>query len=275
MTNEFWEQVEKRGASMTGAESYSYDQTKYTEEAQKLVGRFHKEDRQEYREALQDLRDEKELDDFHKRKRVEKIRSTLEPVVDFEALLVPDSWQKVGLVAPALAVEDIITNACDPKDLEKIKKTTGKKDLKTVTLLGPSTWSSPKGRSGSPELVERGGKFVACSVYVDGFYEGSSRKATKAFVAAFKKEHGPDTTITLLDAVGYDTAAMLRLVVEKGHPKNRNDFTSLLLGLKNYEGATGTLSVGDNREAQRELFILTIDSKGNVKEVQQKPRTEG
>jgi branched-chain amino acid transport system substrate-binding protein len=275
MTNEFWESVEKRGAAVMGAESYSYDQTRYTDEARKLVGRYYMGDRHEYNEALRELREDKTLDAFHKRKRLEKLESTLEPVVDFEALLIPDSWEKVGLVAPALAVEDIITNACDPKDLEKIKKTTGKKDLKTVTLLGPSTWSSPKGRSGSPELVERGGKFVACSIYVDGFYEGSNRKATKSFVSGFHKEYGADTRITLLDAIGYDTAAMLRLVVEKGKPKDRNAFTSLLGGLKGYEGATGTLAVGDNREAQRELYILTIDSRGNVKEVQNKPRPEG
>lgn len=274
MTNEFWESIEQRGARMTGAESYSYDQTRYTAEAQKLVGRYYLEDRHDYLEKVREIKDEQD-DAFRRRKAIEKLKSQLEPIVDFEALLVPDGWEKVGLVAPALAVEDIITNACDPKDLEKIKKTTGKKDLKTVTLLGPSTWSSPKGRSGAPELVERGGKFVACSVYVDGFYEGSSRKATRAFVGSFKKEHGPDARITLLDAIGYDTAAMLRLVLEKGQPKTRNDFTSLLGGLKGYEGATGTLSVSDNREAQRDLFILTIDSRGNVKEVTPKPRGEG
>lgn len=275
MTNEFWEAVERSGGAMTGAESYSHDQTKYTDEAQKLVGRYYLEDRADFREGMAEIREDKDLDAFHKRKRVEKLKGNLEPIVDFEALLVPDAWEKVSLVAPALAVEDIITNACDPRDLEKIKKTTGKKDLKTVTLLGPSTWSSPKGRSGVPELVERGGKFVACSIYVDAFYEGSSRKPTRAFVSAFHKEYGADTRITLLDAVGYDTAAMLRLVVEKAAPKTRRDFTAYLGGLKGYEGATGTLSVGDTREAQRDLFILTIDSKGNVKEVTPKPRTEG
>ena len=274
MTNEYWEAVEKHGAQVTGAEAYAHDQTRYTDEAQKLVGRYYLEDRSDYLEKFRDIRDDQSLDAFHKRKAVEKLKSQLEPIVDFEALLVPDSWQKVGLVAPALAVEDIITNACDPRDLEKIKKTTGKKDLKTVTLLGPSTWSSPKGRSGSPELVERGGKFVACSVYVDGFYEGSARKATKAFVDAFHAEY-KDTAITLLDAVGFDTAAMFRQVLEKGQPRSRNDFTSRFGALKNFEGATGTLSVSDAREAQRDLFILTIDPKGNVKEVTPKPRNEG
>ena len=99
------------------------------------------------------------------------MKAALDPVIDFEAMLIPDSWQQVSLVAPALAVEDIITNACDKKDLERIQKTTGKDKLKTVTLLGPSTWSSPKGTSGDPQLIERGGKYVLCSVYVEAFYE--------------------------------------------------------------------------------------------------------
>ena len=75
---------------------------------------------------------------------------------DFEAIFIPDEWRRVSLVAPALAVEDIVTNACDARDLERIRKTTGKKNLKTVMLLGTNAWSSGKGPSGLPELIERG-----------------------------------------------------------------------------------------------------------------------
>ncbi len=228
LTDDFWTEVEKRGGVIRGAETYTHDQTTFTAEAKRLVGRANLGDRHEYIEGVREIRENTALDDYHRRKAYEKLRSNLPPVIDFEALLIPDAWQKVSLVAPALAVEDMVTNGCDKKDIERIMKTTGKtnaKDLKPVVLLGPSTWSSPKDRNGDYELVQRGGKFVLCSVYVDGFYEGSNRKATKAFVEAFHEAH-KDAQPTLLDAEGFDTAGMLKQIIEKEQPKTRADMTA-------------------------------------------------
>lgn len=261
VANEFWDAVEKRGGVVRAAENYDHDQTTFTAEAKKLVGRYYLEDRWDYIEKMRDTR-EQGLDDFRRRKAMEKIRKELDPVVDFEALLIPDSWQRVSLVAPALAVEDLVTNACDKKDLERIQKTTGKDQLKTVVLLGPSTWSSPRTRNGeSWELVERGGKFVHCSVYVDGFYEGSSRKATRVFVDHFKDDY-KDAQPTLLDAVGFDTGGMLKQLLDQQGVKTRSDLRERLSTLRGFEGATGTTHFDQNREAVKPLFLLTIDPKG-------------
>lgn len=260
LANEFWDAVTEHGGDIRGAESYDHDQTQFMVEAKKLVGRYYLEDRADYLEAWRAI-NAAEPDAFRKRKALDKMRSQLSPIVDFDALLIPDDWRRVGLVAPALAVEDIITNACDPKDLEKIRKTTGKKDLQTVTLLGTNQWSSPKGRSGLPELVERGGKFITCSVYVDGFYVDSDRKATKRFVAAYKAANN-GAEPGLLEAVGYDSAAMFRQIIEKQRPTTRAQFREDLALMKNFDGATGTTSFGDNRDAQKPLFYLGIDAKG-------------
>ncbi|MEW5742296.1 MAG: penicillin-binding protein activator [Myxococcota bacterium] len=273
LTNEFWDAISKRGGEIRGVESYDHDQKTFTEEAQKLVGRYYLEDRYDYIEQLREIRD-KEPDEFRRRKAIERMKSKLEPVIDFEALLIPDSWQQVSLVSPALAVEDIITNACDKKDLERIQKTTGKTKLKTVTLLGPSTWSSPRGASGDPMLIERGGKYVLCSVFVDTFFEGSDRVGTKNFVKAFREAHR-DATITLLDVVGYDTGAIVRHVVEKAQPASRPVFREKLAGLKGFEGGSTTITFDDRREARRDLFFLNITPRG-IKEVPlAPPKPEG
>jgi branched-chain amino acid transport system substrate-binding protein len=265
LSNEFWDAVEKRGGTIRGAESYDHDQTTYTAEAKRLVGRYYLEDRADYLEKVRSLR-EQGLDDFHRRKALERMKKDLEPQVDFEALLLPDSWQRISLVAPALAVEDIVTNACDKKDLEKIQKTTGKDKLKTVTLLGPSTWSSPKNRQTQEfELVERGGKFVMCSVYVDGFYENSKRSATKTFVDNFHETY-KDNAPTLLDAIGFDTAQILKNVIDKGNPRTRAELRDRLAAVKDFDGATGTTRFDDAREAQKPLFLLSIEPKG-IKEL--------
>ncbi|MBM4781783.1 MAG: penicillin-binding protein activator, partial [Archangiaceae bacterium] len=271
-TNAFWDAIEARGGVIRGAETYPHDATTFTDEAKKVVGRYYLEDRADYLEKVRDIRDN-ETDAFRKRKALEKAKAGLDPVIDFDALLLPDSWQKVSLVAPALAVEEMVTNACDQHDLERIQKTTGKDRLKTVTLLGPSTWTSPKGPSGDPQLIERGGKYVLCSVFVDGFYENSDRPSTKAFVNTFR-ETLQGQSITLLDAVAFDTAGVVRRVIDTAAPKSRAAFREALSNLKGYEGATGAMSFTDKREAKRQLFILNITTKG-VREVMVTRKPEG
>lgn len=273
MTNDFWDQVLAQGGAVRGAESYTSDQTTFTSQAKKLVGRYYLEDRRDYFEGVQEATKDVK-DSYRRRKAVEKAKSKLDPIVDFEALFIPDEWQRVGLVAPALAVEDIITNTCDPREIENLKKTTGKKDIRTVTLLGGNGWNSPKNSDGIPQLVERGGKFVLCSVFVDGFYADSSREPTKRFVRLFGEMY-KDAAPTLLDAVGYDSARMLRLLLDKQTASlDRAAVRDGLAGLKDFEGATGKTSFNDKREAEKPLFFLTIDPKG-IRELQPTDRISG
>ena len=273
MTNDFWDQVLAKGGAMRGAESYTADQTTFTAQAKKLVGRYYLEDRRDYFEEVQEATKDVK-DSYRRRKTVEKLKSKLDPIVDFEALFIPDEWQRVGLVAPALAVEDIITNTCDPREIENLKKTTGKKDIRTVTLLGGNGWNSPKNGDGVPQLVERGGKFVLCSVFVDGFYVDSSREATKRFVRLYGEAY-KDSTPTLLDAVGYDSARMLRQLLDKQTASlDRASVRDGLAATRNFEGATGKTSFNDRREAEKPLFFLTIDPKG-IREIQPTERLSG
>ncbi len=271
LTNLFWDELEGRGATVRGIESYAHDQTTFTEQARKLVGRYHLEDRHDYHEGVREIQ-QQTSDAFRRRKAIEKLRQGLDPIVDFEALFIPDEWRRVGLVAPALAVEDIITNACDPRDLERIRKTTGKRNLKTVTLLGTNLWSSPKDADGVPQLVSRGGKFVQCAIYVDGFYPDSQRPATQRFMKQWR-EAGLRGEPGLLEATGYDSAAMLRTVISGG-ARTREDLRERLAGLKGFEGATGTTQFDEHGDAQKPLFFLNVDLKG-IKELEPPKKLSG
>ncbi|WPB76065.1 penicillin-binding protein activator [Archangium violaceum] len=262
LANDFWDHVVENGGQVRGAETYAHDQTTFTSEAKKLVGRYYLEDRLDYIEGVREVQKETTGQDaFRKRKAMEKMKGGVEPIIDFEAIFIPDEWRRVSLVAPALAVEDIVTNACDARDVERIRKTTGKKTIKTVMLLGTNAWSSSKGASGMPELVERGGKFVTCSVYVDGFFVDSQQPATQRFVKAYRQANGGDPG--LLEAYGYDSARMVRQLLDsKQAPKSRGEFREALANVKDFDGATGKTSFDEKREARKPLFLLSVSNKG-------------
>jgi branched-chain amino acid transport system substrate-binding protein len=266
LANDFWDAALDAGGEIRGAETYANDQTTFSNEVKKLVGRYWLEDRADVKEQMKEL-EKSTLDPFHKHKAFEKLKNGVEPVVDFDALFIPDDWRRVGLIAPALAVEDIITNACDPKDVEKIKKTTGKDEIHTVTLIGSNQWNSPKGPDGVPELVQRGGKFVNCAVYVDGFYADSERGATKRFVRAYREAYKDQQRDPgLLEAIGYDTAKMLRAVIDSQKPQTREQLRDGLTLMKSFEGATGKTHFNDSREAVKPLFFLRIHN-GKIEEI--------
>ena len=50
---------------------------------------------------------------------------------------------------------------------------------------------------------------MRCAIFVDGFYAGSARPATKAFVEAFQKKYSARCP-TILEASAYDAARMVR-----------------------------------------------------------------
>jgi ABC-type branched-subunit amino acid transport system substrate-binding protein len=177
-------------------------------------------------------------------------------VTDFDAVFLPDFAKNVALIAPALAVEDIVTQTCDPREVERIRKVTGREDLKAVQLLGANGWDDPS-------LVERAGKYVECAIFVDGFFAASERPATKAFVTAFAARHGHPPSI--LEASAHDAAALIRRAVEGG-AGNRDAVRDALAGTRSIPGATGDLSFDPRREVSKPLFFLTVE-KGAVREL--------
>jgi len=71
--------------------------------------------------------------------------------------------------------------------------------------------------------------------------------------------------------VAFDTGQLVRQVLEKSKPATRAAFREALANVRGFEGATGTISFDDAREARRPLFLLTITPKG-IKEVLPAPK---
>jgi ABC-type branched-subunit amino acid transport system substrate-binding protein len=258
LANAFWDDVEARGGEIRGAETYATDRTTFTPLVKDMVGKLYLDERTDYLEAVRDIA-QKEKDPFRRRKLTEKARDKLDPVTDFDALFIPDFAKNVKLIAPALAVEDIVTQTCLPDEVKRIAKSTGRTDLRPVQLLGANGWGT------DPSLFDTSpggaGRYVRCAIFVDGFYAGSARPATKAFVDAFEKKYNGQAP-TILEASAYDAARMIRDQMGPKKAQTREDLRSGLAAVKGYAGATGDLAMGPDRTPVKQLFYLTIDQNG-------------
>ena len=260
LTNAFEGAVGEAGGKVTMEQTYPPEQKTFTKEAQKLTGRVDPESRPDFVAEKKELF-EKESDPFRRRKALEKLQRSLPPVIDFEAVFLPDGWETVSLLAPAIAAEDLVTYACNEAEMERTRKALGRSKLVTATLLGWSGWSSPPGAGGTPKLLERAGRSLECAIYADGFFAGSSRAATQEFVRKLRAS-SKAATPSLLNAVGYDSARLFREVIERTAPVDSAGFRDALAKLVAFEGATGTLSFNSDRSVTRRLSFLQIQSSG-------------
>jgi ABC-type branched-subunit amino acid transport system substrate-binding protein len=259
LANAFWDEVEGRGGEVRAAESYAADRTTFTPLVKAMVGKQYLDERAEYLPAVKEL-EKTERDAFRRRKAVEKLLEKLAPITDFDALFIPDQAKTVKLIAPALAVEDVVTQTCDKDEVARIAKTTGRPDLKPVQLLGGNGWGLDESlfdqSPGAP------GRYVRCAIYVDGFFAGSARPETKKFVEAFRKRYGATATPTILEASAYDAARLAKGAIDAARTKSRQAVRDGLADTRAYRGATGDMGFNARRMPEKELFYLTVDADG-------------
>jgi ABC-type branched-subunit amino acid transport system substrate-binding protein len=145
----------------------------------------------------------------------------------FEALFIPDATFRVPLLVRQLADYG----------------------LAGIQLLGTSGWRSP-------DLVGTDPGGFEGALFADAFFTNSLRPATSDFIDAFYLAFGrvPD----VMEALVYDAAGMAVRVLLQDPEGTRESFRQGLLALQGYPGATGRSSFGPTREAEKDLFILTV-----------------
>ncbi|MGV8056951.1 MAG: penicillin-binding protein activator [Smithellaceae bacterium] len=155
--------------------------------------------------------------------------------IDFEALFIPDSYQRVKMIASQLAFYDI----------------------KGLTLLGTSLWNSPNLLKKDDEYLE--GAVFADSFFVNGFYPETNDFAD-IYYTAYSRE--PEN----IEALSYDTMGMIIRVLEDKNIQTREQFITGLQQVKNYKGATGNTSFSGDRVSRKTAFILKVN-KGKLEQV--------
>jgi len=254
----FWDALIPLGAEVTACEPYPHDATTFANSVKKLVGRYYAEARSElwafrsrYKKKYKSpTRWRKALEDF--------LHKDLPPVVDFEALFIPDYYKTVSLVGPALAFEDIdIQDDSDywhRKRIEKYKALNAKKDflwkLKEVRLLGANGWNNEK-------LLERCDKYCYGAIFVDAWDPRSGHPKVSKFMAdyreTFKEDPGP------IEAFGFDTIRLLKAVLDKAKPTSRQALRNALLTMEPFDGVTGLTRFRANGDADKQLTFFKVD----------------
>ncbi len=216
--NLFWDEVLKYGGKIVGSEAYNPSHTDFKDPIKKLVGLYY--------EVPDDLKEEPDIEKIDTEKLKDENEEP-EPVVDFEAIFIPDAPNKVGLIIPQLAFHDI----------------------EDVYLLGTNLWHSKK-------LVDMTKDYIQRAIIPDGFFPESTSVRVRDFVEKFEKTFAEKPGF--IEAIAYDTSMILFQILRRPDVRSRNAIKNQLMHLKDFQGVTGLTSFNDKGDVKKELSLLRI-----------------
>ena len=238
--NLFWDQLLESGGQVVAVESYKPDQTDFSDSIKKLVGLFY-EIPEDLKPVKEELADDQKPEDAKTSRQAEAQTQVAgarggaeedepEPIVDFDAIFIPDSPGKAGQIAPQLAYYDV----------------------KDVYILGTNLWHSDS-------LIKIAHQYVQGAVMPDGFFAASPSPRVQKFVKDFEETY--QETPDFIEAIVYDTAMILFNVVSREQIRYRSEIRDELLNLDNFPGVTGLTGFDENGDAHKKLYLLRVKGK--------------
>jgi ABC-type branched-subunit amino acid transport system substrate-binding protein len=239
----FWEAVERRGGEVVAVASYDPDATDFGGPIRRLLGFELLTDEEKAalkaREALVDkarrLPPEQAAPLRAQAKAMTGPDGTpLPPIVDFDALFLPESHENVVLIAPQLAFHEAVG----------------------MTLLGPSGWYAADLAQVAREHVE-GARFTA------HFFPDSEYPVVRDFSARYDRAYAarPD----VFAAQAYDAATLVLLQLARGR-STREEVREGLHEIAGHLGVTGVLTMRADGSARKRPFLLQV-SDGKISEI--------
>ncbi len=220
--------VTARGGAVVFKQSYAPDQKDYTAVAKAFGRKDFKARAGEFARIRHDI--ESHGGDPKK--------ATLPPVVDYDALFIPEKYQATALLASALAFEEFPVGRFRPH-----------REPKGVLLMGLNAWNND-------DLARRAQRYVEGSMLVDAFDADSQDPAVVDFVTAWKARTGAVPGV--IEAIGYDTGRLVTSAVAAG-----GGVDGLRAALVTAPVA-GTSSVGADRQVTRRLRVLSLSEEGVI-----------
>lgn len=221
--NLFWDEVLRLGGEVRAVQSYNPGETDFNAPIKKIVGTFDASARQwEYK-----LRYEEWKKNLPSSARKQTPPQDLLPsIVDFDAIFIPDSAKALGQIAPMLAYHDV----------------------RDTTLIGTNLWNSNA-------IIERAGKYLKKSLFVDSFLAGDPVLTNSDFFRNYSQTFAE--TPEEFDLQAFDSALIIRKALEAG-ASNRAELQRSLQSMNGVPGGVGVLNMTEKREVSRPLVVLTI-----------------
>jgi ABC-type branched-subunit amino acid transport system substrate-binding protein len=152
----------------------------------------------------------------------------LPPIVDFQALFVPDAPDMVGVLAPQLAMQGV----------------------DGVVLFGPSAWHHT-------ELLRSGGTRLEGAFFTSSFDAGNPAPLVQEFSRRYGDAFGEDPTV--FAAQGFDAANLVALQLARG-AGDRESVRRGLLDVSVYPGVSGSTAFEPDGNARKRPFVLGVQS---------------
>lgn len=235
----FWQTVERCGGEIRGAQFYPPRATEFHTEIKKLIGRH----------DLIARRPDPHWAQLNRKSKDKALH--VPPLVDFEALYVPDVGSRARLVLPFLSYWDVELRTSPEMDPVQFAPKYGGDLPQLVQVLGSAGFNSPAfaARAGSP---------AHNSVFVDAFWPEDPEAAEFATLWTDATGRPPNA----LAAHAYDAARLLgRAVVGQ---TDRDGVRRALTAIHDHRGVFGPTQVEGDGEVSFPLHVLTIRSDGTI-----------
>ncbi len=217
-----WDGLEARDGQVTAVESYRPDETDFAVQIKKMTGLYHPRPSSVTKRVAQMRTVEQEENEL--------LPEEPEPIIDFDAVFIPDNYEKAAMIAPQLVYYDVLD----------------------VMLLGTSLWQSQA-------LIELAGDYVQGSLFPSGFFPDGSDPSVAAFTENYRVNFESEPGI--LAATGYDTINLVRTLLADGKIRTRRGFLRGLLQCGEYTGITGKMCFDAQGEVLKEPTLLTVTGK--------------
>ena len=231
--NLFWDEVLRRGGQVNGVQTYPPAEKDFKGQIQRLVGTYYLEDRlDEYRLYLKEWeKKQKKLTDRNR-----PPEDLLPPIVDFEAIFIPDEASAVGQISQMLVYNDV----------------------SGLRLMGTNIWNKQ-----ANEFIKRGEASVENSLFVDSHMPSEKELEQTSFYQDYFRAFGQKPTDFEIQA--YDTARILKKALDRG-ASSRQGLAADLRDTKDFQGVIGPISINARREFTRPIVALTV-ANGQIQKI--------
>jgi ABC-type branched-subunit amino acid transport system substrate-binding protein len=233
----FWSAVERRGGEVVAVSGYDTGITDFATPIRRLAGYALLTDDEKRALAAREKEFERlrRLPPAAQLEARQAIRSRpgpegrpLPPIVDFDALFIPDTHQKIVLIAPQLAFHEV----------------------NNVQLVGPDGWDDPA-------LVRMEGRHVRGALVATPFFAESRFAHVADFVGRYRGAYG--STPDAFAAAAYDAASLVLVQLARGtHERER--LRDGVLRTQGYPGVSGVTTILPDGSARKRPFLLRVES---------------